>query len=74
MAIQDGVEKGRGFVVVMQALSAARLPEGERVTMHQFPSPLGAVEVTFRTRYGKEGFEAAVPGSFGLRCEVEWLH
>lgn len=50
----------RQYVVVTRALSGARIREGEQL---QVPaeSALGAVIITYRTRYADEGFESLIP-------------
>jgi hypothetical protein len=50
----------RTFVVVTRALSGARIQQDEQLQL-SVQSAAGPAVVTFRTRYGDEGFESPVP-------------
>jgi hypothetical protein len=50
------------YVVVLAAESAARFQEEEEpMVVRDFPTPVGKVTLTFRTRFSDEGHEANVP-------------
>jgi hypothetical protein len=61
METSVATENTRSFLVIVRAISAARLHEHEQMMIRRFPSPLGPVDLTFRTYYAHEGFESTVP-------------
>src|SRR5438094_4016378 len=54
-------DMARTYVVALRAPSAARFENNGHLQILKFPTPLGPVDLTYRTRHSQEGFSVPIP-------------